>query len=68
MSKEKITNYDFINAYKKMRSLSNVCKENNIDQSNLIRKKITSENEKIIVDELKKEIMKLFDIIILGGI
>lgn len=68
MPKEKITNYDFINAYKKMRSLSNVCKENNIDQSNLIRKKITSENEKIIVDELKKEIMKLFDIIILGGI
>lgn len=68
MSKEKITNYDFINAYKKMRSLSNVCKENNIDQSNLIRKKITSENEKIIVNELKKEIMKLFDIIILGGI
>ncbi len=68
MPKEKITNYDFINAYKKMRSLSNVCKENNIDQSNLIRKKITSENEKIIVHELKKEIMKLFDIIILGGI
>lgn len=51
--------FDIIMAFKKMRSISEICKGLGIDYSNLIRGNTTAENEHKVVQELKLELYKL---------
>ena len=60
-------NLELILALKNMKKLSVICREHNINYSNLVQGKSSKENEKLIADEIKKEIVKLIDVFIIGG-
>jgi len=60
-------NLELILALKNMKKLSVICREYNINYSNLVQGKSSKENEKLIADEIKKEIVKLIDVFIIGG-
>lgn len=60
-------NLELILALKNMKKLSVICRENNINYSNLVQGKSSKENEKLIADEIKKEIVKLIDVFVIGG-
>ena len=55
--------YDLILAYKDMKSISDICKENNINYSNLVNGKSSKENEKKVSEQLKREIYKIFSLL-----
>lgn len=63
-----MSDLEFILLYRNMKSAGEVCKDFKIDYSNLSRGKSTKENEKIVADELKKEIIKVYSEIILNGV
>lgn len=51
--------FDIIMQFKNMKSIGDICKELNIDYSNLIRGKSTKENEHKVAQELKLELYKI---------
>lgn len=63
-----MSDLEFINKYKNMKSAGKVCRDLKIDYPNLSRGKTTKENEKKVADELKKEIINLYNDIILGSV
>lgn len=50
---------NIIQAFKKMRSIGDICKELEINYANLIQGKTTKENEHKVAQELKLELYKL---------
>lgn len=50
---------EIIQAFKKMRSIGDICKDLNINYANLIQGKTTKENEHKVVQELKLELYKI---------
>ena len=63
-----MSDLEFISKYKNMKSAGKVCKDLKIDYPNLSRGKSTKENEKKVADELKKEIINLYNDIIIGSV
>ena len=63
-----MSDLEFINKYKNMKSAGKVCRDLKIDYPNLSRGKTTKENEKKVADELKKEIINLYNDIIIGSV
>lgn len=59
---------DFIEKYKNLKSIGKVCKELNINYPNLTQRKTTKENEKRVADILKQEIIDLYSDIIKGSV
>lgn len=59
---------EFIEKYKNLKSIGKVCKELNINYPNLCRRKTTKENEKKVADILKQEIIDLYSDIIKGSV
>lgn len=51
---------EFINEYRKMKSVGDFCKQENINHSNLIKGKSTIENENKIASLCKLEIIRLY--------
>lgn len=64
MDKKEDKNYNFIIEYKNIKSISQICKELNVDYSNVIKNRTTAENIKKVSDELKKQIIYLYSNII----
>lgn len=61
-----MNDYEFIKEYhKNMKTIGQICKENKIDQSNLMRGKTNSYKQKIVADELKKQVIKSYSNIII---
>ena len=61
-----MNNYEFIKEYNKnMKTIGQICREHKIDQSNLMRGKTNSHNQKIVADELKKQVIKSYSNIII---
>lgn len=54
---------DLIKAYQEMKALSNICKENNVNYSNLINGKTTDDNVKKIANVVKIEILKIYSLL-----
>lgn len=54
---------EFINKYKNMKSLKKICVENGVDVSNFL-KGYQKDKRKIIIKEIKKEILEMYNIII----
>lgn len=54
-----MNDFDIIMQFKNMKSIGDICKELNIDYSNLIRGKSTKENEHKVAQELKLELYKI---------
>lgn len=63
-----MNNLDFINLYRKQKTVYDLCKENNILYSNLVYGKSTKEKERIIANLCKQEIMKMFNDLILSEV
>lgn len=66
-----MTDFEFINRYRALKSVPELCKEEKINNSNLISKRSTPKNEKIIANRCKQEIINIFcemagDVIIHG--
>ncbi len=58
--------FEFITEYKKsIKSIGEICKQNNIDYSNLSRNRTTAKNKRLVVNELKKQIMIFYNNIII---
>lgn len=51
---------EFINEYRKMKSVGDFCKQEKINHSNLIKGKSTKENEDKIATLCKLEIIRLY--------
>lgn len=58
-----MSDYDFISAYKDMKSISDICEELKINYSNLINGKTSKENEKKVAEKLKLEVIKIFSVV-----
>lgn len=58
-----MNDFDFIESFKNMKSISDICKEYGIDYSNLTTNRTTQENIKKVADRLKIEICKLYAIL-----
>lgn len=58
---------EFINKYKNMKSLKKICVENGVDVSNLL-KGYLKEKRPIIIKEIKRQIIEMYDIILFGDI
>ena len=52
---------EIIKKYRTMKKIQNICDENNIDSSNLIKGTTTKENEKLVADEIIKEIVSFIN-------
>ena len=55
-----MTNMEFINEYRNMKSVGDFCKITGVNHSNLINGKTTSENESKIATLCKFEIIRLY--------
>lgn len=60
-----MTDLEFITEYRKMKKISDICKEYGIDHTNLIYGRTTKENTEIVANILKNEIKKIYSEIIL---
>ena len=58
-----MNDFDFIESFKNMKSISDICKEYGIDYSNLTTNRTTQENIKKVADRLKIEVYKLYAIL-----
>ena len=54
-----MTSKELIKSYRKMKKISTICEENNIDRSNVVQGKSTDENEKILAEEIIKELVPI---------
>lgn len=61
-----MSDLEFIQIMQQFRSVGQICKDNNINYSNLVYGRTTEENEKLIAKELKKEVIKFYDIVLLS--
>lgn len=52
--------YDLIFKFKEQDKISDICKKNNLHYSNLINHKLKPEQEKIVADEIAKNILYLY--------
>ena len=67
MENENKMYFKYVRRYKKMKSITQICKENNIRSSNVeIRGKIKKEKQDLLIKEMKKEVIKLYNYLILG--
>lgn len=67
MENENKNYFKYVRRYKKMKSITQICKENNIRPSNVeIRGKIKKEKQDLLIKEMKKEVIKLYNYLILG--
>lgn len=55
-----MTSLEFINEYRKMKSVGDLCKITGVNHSNLIKGKTTRENENKIATLCKFEIIRLY--------
>lgn len=60
-----MSDLEFINEYRNMLKISDLCNEYNINQSNLIYGKSSKENEKLVASRLKLEIERIYAEILL---
>lgn len=58
-----MTDLEFLNLYRKMKHVTDLCKETGIHNSNLIAGLSTKENEKTIATLCKLEIVKYYNIV-----
>lgn len=56
-----MTDKKIIESYRKMKKIKSICNENKIDHGNLISGKTTAQNEKIVADEIVKEIVNIIE-------
>lgn len=61
-----MTDLELITEYRNMRKLADICKEYNINQSNLIYGQSSKEKQKIVADILRNEINKIHSEIMLN--
>ncbi len=59
-----MTSLDFINEYRNMKSVGDLCKITGVNHSNLIKGKTTKENEQKIATLCKFEIIRLYQEVI----
>lgn len=52
--------FDFIRKVKEMETIGEICKNYNIDYSNLMKNKVTKEKKKIIAETIAKDILYLY--------
>ena len=57
--------FEFILEFKKLKSVGKVCKELGIDYPNLVNQKTSKENERKVANELRKQVINLYNNIIL---
>lgn len=60
-----MNNLEFIIQVKEL-SISKICKENNVDYTNLIKGRLSKEKENLITDIIKSKIIKIYSSLILG--
>lgn len=61
------TNFDIIKRYKKMKSINQICKENNIRASNVdIEGKVSKEKQEKVKKEIIIEVTKMYYYLTLG--
>lgn len=61
-----MTDLELITKYRELKKIGDICKEYNINQSNLIYGKTTKENESIVANIIKNEINKIHSEILLN--
>lgn len=60
---------EFINYYRKqMNSARDICLQNKIDYSNLLKGKVSNKKIKLVADSLKKQIISMYDDILFDKI
>lgn len=59
---------EFIRQIKDMKSPREICIENNIDYTNLIKGRLKEEKEKLVANLLKKQIIEMYDLILFDKI
>lgn len=55
-----------IKRYKNLKSINKICQKNNIDYSNFMKGQISDEKRKLVLKDVKKEIVKLIEGVIDG--
>ena len=60
--------FELIMRYKELKSIGQICKDLKIDYPNLSRKKTTKENIKQVSNEIKKEIIMIYNDLILNEV
>lgn len=63
-----MTDFEFIQEYRKMKKVTDLCKITGVHNSNLIAGKSTRENERKIATLCKFEIIRLYSEIIKDGV
>lgn len=61
-------NLEFIKQIKDMKSPREICIENNIDYTNLIKGRLKEEKEELVASFLKKQIIEMYDLILFDKI
>lgn len=59
---------EFINQYRKMTNISDLCNKYKVGQSNLVQGKVNKAKTKLIANKLRYEVINLYNYIILEDI
>lgn len=62
-----MNDFEFIQEYKKMKSIKKICEKANIDYKNLMKNKTTKDKTSVVADICKVEVIKMYSKIMAGG-
>lgn len=61
-----MTDKELINEYRKIKTLSHFCRELGLDRANLVSGRYNAEKEKEVARLCKNELIRMYNILILG--
>ena len=54
---------ELIKEYRKLKNVGDICREFNIDHSNIIKATTSKENKHLVAKEIIKEVMKMYGLV-----